>query len=95
MVLATEITRPMITPCKVGQPSRAPTPRLSATQSAMPSGPPRRATQRTRVSSRSENSMPMENIRRITPISANSSKVWTSETVGPGVNGPMRMPPKT
>ena len=39
--------------------------------------------------------MPMENISSTTPISATTSKVWTSETAGPGVNGPMRMPPAT
>ena len=39
----------------------------------------------TRRRSRSENSMPTENIRRMTPISANSSKVCRSETAGPGV----------
>src|SRR2546422_653043 len=45
--------------------------------------------------SRSENSMPTENISRTTPISANSSKVWVSDTVGPGVKRPTRMPPTT
>ena len=59
----------------------------------MPSGPPSSATHFTRSRSDSENSMPIENIRSTTPISATSSKVWTSETDGPGVNGPMRMPP--
>src|SRR5947199_55728 len=29
------------------------------------------------------------------PISANSSKVWVSDTVGPGVKRPTRMPPTT
>jgi hypothetical protein len=61
----------------------------------MPMGPPTRATHFTLNRSRRENSIPIENIRRMTPISANSSKVWTSETVGPGVNGPMTIPPTT
>ena len=39
--------------------------------------------------------MPIENIRRMTPISANSSKVWRSETEGPGVSGLIRIPPRT
>ena len=33
--------------------------------------------------------------QQITPISANNSKLWTSEMDGPGVKGLMRMPPKT
>jgi len=43
----------------------------------------------------SENSMPIENINSTTPISAKSSKVWTSETDGPGVHGLTRSPPAT
>ena len=39
--------------------------------------------------------MPIENISRTTPTSANSSKVWTSETDGPGVSGLIRTPPST
>ena len=39
--------------------------------------------------------MPTENIRRTTPTSANSSKVRTSETDGPGVSGLMSTPPST
>jgi hypothetical protein len=39
--------------------------------------------------------MPIENISRMTPISANRSKVCRSETAGPGVSGLIRMPPST
>jgi hypothetical protein len=95
MVLATEMTMPTMAPWRRGQPSRAATPRPIPTESAMPSGPPSSATHLTRMRSRSENSMPIENISRITPISANSSKVCRSETAGPGVSGLMRMPPMT
>src|SRR5207249_11678104 len=38
--------------------------------------------------SASENSMPTENMSNTTPISANNSNTWTSDTDGPGVNGP-------
>jgi len=68
-------------------------PAPSAAVSTMPSGPPINATQRTRSRSRRENSMPMENMRRTTPISANTSNVWVSETVGPGVKRPTSTPP--
>ena len=95
MVLATEMTMPTMAPCRRGHPSTAATPSPSPTESAMPSGPPRSATHFTRRRSRSENSMPMENISRITPISANSSNVWRSETEGPGVSGLMKTPPST
>src|SRR6266566_7058051 len=95
MVLATEMTRPTASPCPGGQPSTPPAPAPSAAVSTMPSGPPSSATHRTRSRSRSENSMPTENISRTTPISANSSKVWVSDTVGPGVKRPTRMPPTT
>ena len=61
----------------------------------MPSGPPISATHFTRSRSDSENSMPMENMSSTTPISATTSKVWPWERAGPGVNGPMRMPPAT
>src|SRR5216117_1856763 len=95
IVLATEMTSPMTSPCPGGQPSTTPAPAPSAAVSTMPSGPPSSATHRTRSRSRSENSMPTENISRTTPISANSSKVWVSDTVGPGVKRPTRMPPTT
>src|SRR5258705_8493661 len=95
IVLATEMTSPMASPCPGGQPSTTPAPAPSAAVSTMPSGPPSSATHRTRSRSRSENSMPTENISRTTPIWANSSKVWVSDTVGPGVKRPTRMPPTT
>ena len=95
MVLATEITMPTTAPGSKGQPSRAATPMPIATDSAMPSGAPSSATHFTRSRSCRENSMPTENMRRITPISAKSSKVCRSETAGPGVSGLMRMPPST
>ena len=95
IVLATEITMPTMAPCSSGQPSTAATPTPSPTDSRMPSGPPRSATHFTLNRSRSENSMPIENIRRMTPISANSSKVCRSETAGPGVSGLIKIPPRT
>jgi hypothetical protein len=58
-------------------------------------GAPATATHFTRSRSRSENSTPIENMRRMTPISANTSKVCRSVTDGPGVKGPMRIPPTT
>ncbi len=39
--------------------------------------------------------MPTEYIKRMTPTSAITSNVCTSETAGPGVNGLMSRPPKT
>ncbi len=95
IVLATEITMPTMAPCSSGQPRAAATPTPSTTDRRMPSGPPSSATHFTLRRSRSENSMPIENIRRMTPISANSSKVWRSETEGPGVRGLIRIPPTT
>jgi hypothetical protein len=56
-----------------------PTATPSAVESTMPSGPPRIAAHFTRRRSRSENSIPIENMRRTTPISANTSNVWRSE----------------
>ena len=95
MVLATEMTAPTTTPCSMDQPTSQPTPAPSSIDSAMPRGPPTIATHFTRSRSRSENSMPIENMSRMTPISARTSKVCTSETVGPGVNGPITIPPTT
>ena len=86
---------PTMAPWSGVQPSRLATPSPIATESAIPSGPPRSATHFTRSRSRSENSMPTENMSRITPISANSSKVCRSETAGPGVSGLIRIPPST
>ena len=86
---------PMTALCSGGQPSAVPTAIARRIDSAMPSGPPTSATHFTRKRSRSENSMPIENMRRTTPISANSSKVRRSETCGPGVNGPIRIPAST
>ena len=48
---------------------------VSPINSTVPSGPPTSATQRTRIRSRSENSIPMENMSRTTPISANDLEV--------------------
>ena len=70
-------------------------PRPEPIERRMPSGPPMRATHFTRRRSVSENSMPIENIRRATPISAKSSSVCKCATVGPGVNGPTRSPATT
>ena len=76
MVLATETTMPTIGALQ-RRPAqqRAPDPHRRADGSTMPSGPPRSATHLTRSRSRRENSMPIENMRRTTPISAKSSKV--------------------
>ena len=95
IVLATETTMPTIIPCRYGQPRSAPAPTPSPTDRRMPSGPPSSATHLTRNRSRRENSMPIENIRRTTPTSANNWKVRTSETEGPGVSGLIRTPPRT
>ena len=95
MVLDTEITIPTMSPWRGGQPSAAPVPAPSPMVRRTASGAPRRATHRTRWRSRRENSIPTENIRRTTPISAKSSKLWTSLREGPGVNGLMRSPPTT
>jgi len=95
MVLATETTMPTIAPCNRGKPMTLAAPIPRAMESKMPRGPPRMATPLTRSRSRNENSTPIENMRRTTPISAKSSKVCRSETEGPGVKGPIRMPAKT
>ncbi len=95
MVLATEITMPTTAPWSRDQSSRPATAMPIVTERAMPSGPPSRATHFTRRRSCRENSMPTENMSRITPISAKSSKVCRSETAGPGVSGLIRMPPST
>ena len=50
---------------------------------------------RTIITEAKAQNMPSENIKRITPTSAMSSKVWTSDTTGPGVKGPTRIPPTT
>jgi len=95
MVLATEIIAPTATPCCQLHPSREPTPNPSAADNRMPSGPPTMATHFTRSKSRKENSSPSEYINKMTPTSASSSNSWTSDTLGPGVNGPIRIPPNT
>jgi hypothetical protein len=84
MVLATETTMPTTAPCRRGHPSRAATPSPIETENTMPSEPPGSATHLTPRRSRRENSMPIENISRITPISANGSNARRSETQGPG-----------
>ena len=68
---------------------------VSPINSTVPSGPPTSATQRTRIRSRSENSIPMENMSMTTPISANTSKWRESVMEGPGVKGLITMPPTT
>jgi len=94
-VLAGDTTMPMTAPVTGLQPSKLPTDIPSAVDMTMPSGPPTSATHFTPIKSFSENSIPSENMSRTTPISANSSNVWTSETEGPGVTGLMRSPPRT
>ena len=86
---------PMTAPATGLQPSTLPTATPMAVDSTMPSGPPTSATHFTPIRSLSENSIPSENMSRTTPISANSSNVWMSETEGPGVSGLMRSPPRT
>lgn len=95
IVLATEIIAPTATLCCQLHPNSDPTPRPRATDNRIPIGPPRMATHFTRSRSRKENSRPIEYISRMTPISASTSNSCTSETVGPGVNGPTRIPPST
>src|SRR5258706_407577 len=60
-----------------------------------PKGAPARATHFTRRRSGMENSMPTENMSRMTPISAMTSKMGTSCTRRPGVNGLRMRPAKT
>jgi len=86
---------PTIAPETSGQPRRTPTSMPRPIERRMPSGAPRRATHFTSRSALGENSMPTEYMRRITPTSAMISKVWVSDTAGPGVNGLMRIPPST
>ena len=84
-------------PAEAGQPSSAPTPSPSrAAQSAMPSGTPdeRHPASRGARSRQRELDADGEHQEHDADL-RHSSKVWTSETVGPGVNGPMRMPPAT
>jgi hypothetical protein len=95
IVLATEMTMPTTTPWTVGQPSKAPTAEASEIESTMPRGAPTMATHFTRSRSRRDSSIPIENMSRITPISANSSNRWTSVTASPGVKGLSRRPPST
>ena len=94
-MLATDTTIPTTAPWSAPQPRKTPTPSPSPVDSRIPSGPPPSATHFTGMRSFSENSMPIENINSTTPISAKSSKVWTSETDGPGVHGLTRSPPAT
>jgi len=75
IVLATDTTIPTIAPSSRLQPRAAAVASPSAMDRTMPSGPPRTATHFTRRRSFSENSIPSENIRSTTPISAKSSKV--------------------
>jgi hypothetical protein len=95
IVLATETTIPTTTPWSGGHPSQLPTPIPKATESTILSGPPRMATHFTRSRSWTENSIPIENISRMTPISAKNSKARMSETAGPGVSGLIKIPPTT
>jgi hypothetical protein len=95
MVLETESTAPSTRPSLRLSPASGPARAPSAVTIATPRGPPKNVTQRRRSSSRSENSMPMENIRSTTPTWANRSNERTSETDGPGVNGLTASPPRT
>ena len=95
IVLAGDTTMPMTAPATGLQPSRLPTASPTAVDRTMPIGPPTSAIHFTPIRSFSENSIPSENISSTTPISANSSNVWMSETAGPGVRGLMRRPPMT
>ena len=95
MVLATEMMQPTATPWISGQPSNAPTATPIPTQSKIPSGAPTSATHFTFKSSGTENSMPTENISSTTPISAITSKLFTSCTRSPGVNGLSSNPANT
>jgi hypothetical protein len=95
IVLATETTMPT-TALRVGlQPAWAPTAIASPMIRRMPSGPPRIAIHFTPARSFKENSIPSENISRMTPISAKRSNVCMSATDGPGVSGLIRRPPRT
>ena len=80
---------------RAGQPSSAPMAEAREIDSSMPSGAPTMATHFTRKRSRRDSSIPIENMSRITPISANSSNRCASLTAGPGVNGLSRRPPRT
>ena len=95
MVLWTQSTMPRLTPATMLQPSASPTAVVRPMKAASPSGAPTRASRRTARKSFNDSSMPIENISRATPISAMTSKLWTSETAGPGVRGPTRIPAKT
>ena len=75
IVLATEIRMPTTSPWLGGHPRAQPAASPRPIDTRMPSGAPSRATRRTWSRSRRENSSPIENIRRTTPISANSSNV--------------------
>ena len=94
MVLATLTDAPTTRDCTSGQPKSDPTPTDSKLRAAMPTGAPTTATRPVRRSSRTEKSKPAENISSTTPMSANSWKASGSARVGPGVNGPMAMPPR-
>ena len=95
MVLATEMIMPITSPCMAPQPSSTPTPSPSSDSSTTPNGPPISETHFTSNSSASENSSPMENIRKTTPTSAMTWKVWVSLTRGPRVYGLIAIPAST
>ena len=95
MVLATEMIMPITNPCMAPQPSKTPTPSPSRDSRTTPNGPPMSETHFTSISSASENSNPMENIRKTTPTSAMTWKVWVSLTCGPRVYGLMAIPART
>ncbi len=95
MVLATEMIIPTTSPHIAPQPSSQPRPAPISDNSTTPSGPPISDIHFTSSSSLTENSSPIENIRKTTPTSAMIWKVCASRTAGPGVNGLSAMPATT
>ena len=80
---------PTISPCSGDQPERRPRPERQRDRQQDAEGPPTSATHFTRNRSFSENSSPMQNMRRTTPISAKASKLWVEATAdrGEGADG--------
>ncbi len=75
MVLAMEMTAPITMLCVVDHPIRRPVATANPMAMRIPIGPPASATHLTRIRSFTENSSPIENIKRMTPISAKRSNV--------------------
>ena len=95
IVLATDTTRPMTSPCSERPAEERAHAHAEPRRQRDPERAAESATHLTRSRSESENSMPMENISSTTPTSATTSKVWTSDSAGPGVSGLITMPPAT